>query len=118
MLKHLSAHRSWEDWLLLTLGVLIFLSPLFSAGGYNGPPAASAVVVGLTIIFVAELEIAALYRWEEIINLICGAWIMAAPLVLGYGEQLRFWHWGLGALVVLITLWELWQDNQNSGPAI
>jgi hypothetical protein len=56
-----------------------------------------------------------LSRWEEIINLICGAWIMAAPLVLQYGDQLRIWHFGLGGLVVIITILELWQDKQGGG---
>jgi hypothetical protein len=113
--KKLTAHRSWEDWLLLALGALIFISPSFADSGYNGPPAASAVIVGLIIIFVAQLEIVALSRWEEIINLICGAWIAAAPLVLGYNSQLRYWHFGLGGLVVIITLFELWQDRQRGG---
>ena len=110
-----TSHRSWEDWLLLALGALILFSPWFSDRGYNGPPAASALVVGLIMIFVAELEIVALSRWEEIINLLCGAWIMAAPLVLQYGDWLRIWHFGLGGLVVIITIVELWQDQRGGG---
>ena len=113
VIKSFTAHRSWEDWLLLALGVLIFLSPSFSSSGYNGPPATSAVIVGLIMVFVAELEIVALARWEEFINLVCGAWMMAAPVVLAYGDQLRTWHFGLGGLVVIITLFELWQDKQG-----
>ncbi len=68
---------------------------------------------GLIIIFVAQLEIVALARWEEIINLICGAWILVAPLILDYSGNLRLWHFGLGGLVVIITLLELWQDKQK-----
>jgi hypothetical protein len=114
-IKKFTAHRSWEDWLLLILGALIFLSPLLSGSGYRGSPAASAVIVGLIMIFVAELEIVALFWWEEIINLLCGAWIMLAPLLLGYGGQLRVWHFGLGGLVVIITVLELWQDKRGGG---
>jgi hypothetical protein len=110
--KRFTTHRPWQDWLLLALGALIFLSPSFTDHGYHGSPAASAVIVGLVILFVAQLEIVALSRWEEFINLICGAWIMAAPVVLGYGGQLRSWHFGLGGLVAIITLLELWQDGQ------
>jgi hypothetical protein len=111
----LTTHRSWEDWLLLALGALILLSPSFSERGYHGPPAANAFIVGLVMIFVAELEIVARSRWEEIINLICGAWIVAAPLVLNYGDRLRSWHFGLGGLVVIITIVELWQDKHGGG---
>jgi hypothetical protein len=95
------------------LGALIFLSPSFTNAGYSGLPAASAIVVGLIMIFVAELEIVALSRWEEVINLICGAWMVVAPLVLEYGDQLRYWHFALGGLTVIITLFELWQDKHS-----
>jgi hypothetical protein len=111
--KKLTPHRSWQDWFLLALGTLIFISPAIADSGYHGLPAASTVIVGLIIMFVAQLEIVALSRWEEIINLICGAWIAAAPLVLGYDSQLRFWHFGLGGLVVIIVLFELWQRKQK-----
>ena len=90
ILKKLTTHRSWEDRLLLALGILILLSPSFTDSGYHGLPAANALVAGLVIIFVAELEIVALLRWEEIINLICGAWIATAPMVLGYDGPLTF----------------------------
>ncbi len=78
-------------------------------------PAASALIAGFIIIFVAQLEIAALSRWEEIINLICGAWIVVAPLILGFSDNLTLWHFGLGGLVVIITLFEFWQDEQSAG---
>src|SRR5271165_5555410 len=112
ILKH-PAHREWEDWLLLALGIAICVSPSLADSEYNSLPAASAVVAGLIIIFVAQLEIVALAEWEEIINLICGAWIAAAPLVLGYYGKLRLWHFGLGGLVVIVTLFEFWQDRRK-----
>ena len=111
--KKLARHRAWEDWLLLALGALIFISPSIADTGYNGLPAASAVIVGLIIIVVAQFEIVAFSRWEEVINLICGVWLATAPFVLGYTGQLRTWHLVLGALVVIITLFEFWQDKQD-----
>ena len=93
--RKLAIHWPWEDWLLLALGLLICFSPSLAESGYNGAPAASAVIAGLIIIFVAQLEIVAASRWEEIINLICGAWILVAPFILGYYGNLRLWHFGL-----------------------
>jgi hypothetical protein len=98
---------------LLIIEIVICLSPSLADSGYDNLPAASAVIAGLIILFVAQLEIVALSRWQEIINLICGAWLAAAPLVLGYTGQLRFWHFGLGGFVLVITLFELWQDKQR-----
>ena len=114
--RKLAVHRPWEDWLLLALGLLICFSPSLAESGYSGAPAASALIAGFIIIFVAQLEIVALSRWEEIINLICGAWIVVAPLILGYSGNLRLWHFGLGGLVVIITLFEFWQDNKMAMP--
>ena len=89
-LRNLPAHRAWEDWLLLALGALIFISPSIADTGYNGLPAASAVIVGLIIIVVAQFEIVAFSRWEEVISyLICGVWLATAPFLLGYAGQLR-----------------------------
>ena len=109
----LAPHRAWQDWLLLALGIVICLSPSIADGGYDDLPAMSAVIVGFIIIFVSQLEIVALSRWQEIINLICGAWIATAPLFLEYYGQLRFWHFGLGSLVVIIAVFEFWQDKQK-----
>lgn len=113
--KTLAPHREWQDWLLLALSVVILLSPSLADIGYDNLPAVSAVIAGLIIIFVAQLEIVALSNWEEVINLICGAWIAVAPLVLEYEGQLRFWHFALGGLVSIVTLFELWQRKQKGG---
>jgi predicted MFS family arabinose efflux permease len=114
MLEKFVVHRrSWEDWLLLVLGGLIFISPSLANTGYDNLTDANAVIVGLVIIVVAQLEIVAPFRWQEIVNLICGAWIMSAPLVLSYEGELRSWHFGLGGLVVIVTLLELLQDKHK-----
>ena len=46
ILRKLTTHRSWEDWLLLALGIFILLSPSFTDGGYHDLPA-SALIVGI-----------------------------------------------------------------------
>ena len=55
--RKLAIHRPWEDWLLLALGLLICFSPSLAESGYSGAPAASALIAGFIIIFVAQLEI-------------------------------------------------------------
>jgi len=47
--------------------------------------------------------------------LLCGLWIVASPFAFGYaGSTLAFWHFGLGGLLVLLALLELWQDWHRS----
>jgi hypothetical protein len=64
------------------------------------------------VIALAELELVALQRWEEIGEMLCGLWLIVSPFALGYADagNLRFWHFGLGALVALLGAIELWQD--------
>jgi O-antigen/teichoic acid export membrane protein len=108
----LKTHRTWEDGVGLLLGLMIGLSPWF-----HDEPAVPAVLlnsalVGLAVLMLAQLELVALRRWEEMAQLVCGLWLSASPFIFDYAHQhhLRFWHWALGAIVSVLALFELWQD--------
>ena len=117
ILKSISAHKTWEDWVLMGLGVLILLSPWLAAAPLTGIGAASAIIIGMVVLVVAGLELFGVSRWEDAINLACGLWLIASPFLLGYGGagQLRFWHIVLGALVALVAATEFWQDRNKAG---
>ena len=66
--------------------------------------------VGFLIVAMACLEMVSLRRWEETIECLCGAWLIASPFVFVYSGALRAWHIALGVLVMLLALLELWQD--------
>ena len=51
-----------------------------------------------------------LQRWEEVVGLLAGLWLIASPYVLGYSGTLGIWHLGLGGLVLLLAALQLWQD--------
>ncbi len=109
-------HRSWEDWVGIVLGALIGLSPWLA--GEQGSQAImwNAIIVGVIVIGLSVLELTALQRWEEGLELLCGLWLIASPFIFGYTapNALAPWHYGLGALVVLLALLELWQDWHRS----
>jgi hypothetical protein len=94
------------------LGLMIGLSPWF----YDEPVVPLVVLnsalVGLAVLGLAQLEIVHLRRWEEIAQLACGLWLLASPFLFHYAHQdhLRLWHWALGAGVVILAVFELWQD--------
>lgn len=108
----LKTHRTWEDGVGLTLGVMIGLSPWF----YDEPTVPIVVLnsglTGLAVLALAQLELVQLRRWEEVAQLACGLWLSASPFIFHYAQQdhLRFWHWALGAVVVILAVFELWQD--------
>lgn len=105
-------HRNWEDWLGMLLGILIGLSPWFAGYTDSQLVTANALLFGALVLMFAQLELVSLRRWEEIAEILCGLWVMGSPFIFGYAGtgELRYWHFGLGAIVVLLALLELWQD--------
>ena len=68
--------------------------------------------VGLLVFGLAQLEYVALQRWEEVAEILLGLWLIISPYLFGYSGEgmLRFWHTGLGGIVVLLAALQLWQD--------
>ncbi len=103
-------HRAWEDGISLILGLIVVLSPWLAGAATNAVVMTATGFVGFLIVAMAGLEMVSLRRWEETIETLCGAWLIASPYIFGYGGALRLWHMALGALVMLLALFELWQD--------
>jgi hypothetical protein len=111
----LQRHRTWEDWVGMGLGALILVSPFLVNDQFEQAMTLNALLTGLLVIIVSELELYGAVTWEaweEVISAALGVWLMVSPFVLGYANagQLRFWHFVLGALVVLLAAVEFWQD--------
>jgi hypothetical protein len=111
-IRLLGVHRTWEDWAGITLGILIVLSPVLA--GQHEPEAAmfNAAIVGVLVLALAAFELVDLHRSEEVGQMACGLWLIASPFAFGYvdGGALMVWHFSLGAVVVLLAAFELWQD--------
>lgn len=115
--RFFNAHRTWEDWFGMLLGLAIALSPWVAGDAHVGRIAVwNTVAIGVLIFFIAELEYVVLQRWEETAQLLLGLWLIASPYVFYYstGGSLRFWHSTLGGLVILLAALELWQDWERS----
>jgi hypothetical protein len=105
-------HRSWEDWVSMLIGLLIGFSPWLAEQQGDQAVMWNAILVGAVVLVLAQLEYVSLQRWEEIGEIVLGLWLIASPFVFGYAEAgpLRYWHFVLGAFIVLLAAWELWQD--------
>ncbi len=109
--KWFTEHRGWEDFCSALLGGLIVLSPIVTDA--TTVVTINAGLIGIFIVGLALVELMSLQRWEEIFELGCGGWIMASPFVLQYGNDLRLIHLILGGAVVILALFELWQDRKS-----
>jgi SPW repeat len=107
-----NAHRPWEDWFGIALGVLIGLSPWIAGQTENHVVLWVTIAAGIWVVQFAGLQLVDLERSEEAGLMICGLWLIASPFAFGYAETgtLAYWHFGLGAVVVLLAVLELWQD--------
>jgi len=80
--------KRWQDWVMLVLGIWLFLSPfILGYPDYGSTMAVNSFVFG---IIVAVLAIAALSRpqmWEEWVNLVLGLWLIVAPFALGFRAE-------------------------------
>jgi hypothetical protein len=107
-----TSHGTWEDWLGIGLGAIIGATPFFVDQPITPAILYNAIIIGLLVLVLSSFELVDLRRWEEIGQLACGVWLAASPYALDYAQAgaLRWWHYGLGALVALVAALELWQD--------
>jgi hypothetical protein len=105
-------HRTWEDWVELTLGALVMLSPWILNQTDHYSAIVSSGLTGLALIVIAGMELFRVYRWHEYASLLLGLWIIASPSVLGYTSlvPLASWHYVLGAVIAGLAALEIWQD--------
>lgn len=105
----------WQDWANLILAIWLFISPwvLQFGGGAVSPLGAVAAwnawVLAVIVFLIALSAIGRMQFWQEWLTLILGAWIFAAPWVLGFTAlPVASWdHWFVGALIFLISLFNL-----------
>lgn len=111
--KWFTEHRGWEDILSACVGVLIILSPWIVGADERVGVMVNAGFAGVLITALALLEMVQLRRWEEILEMICGAWVVASPFVFQFDGALRTLSFVLGGTVVVLAIFELWQDGQR-----
>jgi hypothetical protein len=108
-----NVHRTWEDWVGVIFGVLIGISPWLAGEVHTPVIAWNTVLVGALVLALAILEFADLRNWEKTGEVACGLWLIASPFVFGYADsgELRYWQFALGAAVILLAVFEFWQDG-------
>jgi hypothetical protein len=119
-IKRVDTHPAWADWLGVALGALIVLTPSLTADAVDKAVQLTTTFIGLLILFTAFAERIQMSEgaegpsreWEEVLEAVLGAGLIALPFVYGYSNagSLRYWHFALGGIVMLLAIVDLRRD--------
>ena len=100
-----------QYWTMIALSLVIPATTLLNDGSNIDVPM-NAALVSLGLLTFAALALFDLYPWQDLGQLACGTWLMGSSLMLSYSTGgLRYVHFGLGAMPVLLALYNLWRDR-------
>jgi len=103
--------RRWQDVAMLVLGAWLIVSPfVLLYPDYTGYAALNSYLLGLGVIVFAAIALYKPQMWEEWVNLVLGAWIIVAPLVLGFRDDTiaTVNHFIVGLLVAADALFAMY----------
>ncbi|MFZ2102258.1 MAG: SPW repeat protein [Oricola sp.] len=107
----LTTHRPWEDFVSAIIGAAVILAPIVIEVTDSTWALVSIGATGTLIVALAMLENVSWRRWEEMLEALAGAWLIASPFVFGYGGMEATFHIVAGALVMFLGALEYWQDR-------
>jgi hypothetical protein len=117
--RSLSLPKHWEDWANLVLGIWLLVSPwLLPGAGEEQVAMQNAVAIGFVLVMTQVATLVAFRAWEEWGNVTLGAWLVISPWALGIASptfQANFVI--VGALVLALSLYELWDVRRHSARA-
>lgn len=105
--------KHWQDPLNALLGLWMATSPWIMGYQHQTAPAISAVVVGLALLAAALGASFVPRAWEEVSQIVLGAWMIVSPWVLGFSGQTQTMQAALvsGLVAVALSLWVLAGDK-------
>ncbi len=74
----------WQDWTSFVLGLWLALSPWLAGYADHDAATGNAAFCGLALALTAHFEASCCEDGGEWINLVLGAWLVAAPFALGF----------------------------------
>ena len=105
----------WEDWCSWLLALWLCISPGVLSFGGDGVATSAAVFTGFLLICTEIVTLSTFRPWEEWFNVLLGAWLIAAPWVLGVSNATVTTNFTVvGALVLGLALYELSQNAKKS----
>jgi hypothetical protein len=108
--------RQWQDWCSWGLGIWLCISPWALRFDLEPGATRAAVATGFLLILTEAVTLSVFRAWEEWINVVLGAWLIAAPWLLGVASAAAMVDLVVtGALVLTLALNEMRQGGGAPG---
>lgn len=111
--KHVEEDHGRLDRVSLTLSAVLFLSPWLMGYSDLALPAKTAWISAIVIAIVSLAATVRFREWEEWLNLLAGAWLIAAPWFLKFqsdGDAVAPFT-ACGVIIATIALSEIWDAH-------
>ena len=106
----MSAWKRWQDWVIVVLGVLLFIAPLGTPYVFGGVATATAAYTAYAIgVLIAAIGLFLLANPAKVvgewIQVLLGLVLVASPFLLGFSGVVvvAYTAWTIGALAVLLA---------------
>jgi hypothetical protein len=83
-----STTTRWHEWASFALGLWLAVSPWLAGYSDNEAATANAAFLGLALALGSHFEVSLDHSSAEWLNLAAGAWLAAAPFVLGFSAAM------------------------------
>ena len=103
----------WEDWCSWLLAIWLCISPGVLSFGHQAVATSAAVFTGFLLICTEIVTLSTFRAWEEWVNVLLGAWLIAAPSILGVSGTAATNFTIVGLLLIGLALYELWQIKKQ-----
>ncbi len=106
--------KQWEDWTNWGLGIWLCISPWALLFSNDATATKNAVVVGFLVILAEVVTLSVFQVWEEWVNVVLGAWLVASPWILAIPDSTARANFVIVGLLILgLALYEIWDARRN-----
>ena len=108
--------RHWEDWVSWGLGIWLCISPWVLHFDLQPVALQAAVITGFLLILIEAVTLSAFRAWEEWLNVVLSAWLIAAPWLIGVTDLAATVNFVVvGAAVLALAIYEIQQTSAADG---
>lgn len=100
---------TWRNMVCIVAALWLCISPLALHFKLDSVVSGDTDIVGIFIAALSIIALASHHAWEQWTKIILGAWLLASPWVLGFGQHIVATRdiTIVGAGVVILSLWSL-----------